>query len=106
EARRRLMVIQAHEHYVMALALAPDGRTLASASGDGWVRLWPLTPAADRLQRAHDAAEQGRRIAPHVARHRAAASTLEEALAALRADPAIEKRDRTAAMAALLRASR
>lgn len=106
EQRRRLMVIQAHRHYIMALALAPDGKSLASASGDGWIRLWPLTPAAERLRRARFTAKQQARLAPHVEHHRAAADSLERALAALRADRAVDEVDRVAAMAELLRASR
>ncbi|MDJ0973949.1 MAG: serine/threonine-protein kinase [Planctomycetota bacterium] len=106
ERRKRMMVIQAHRHYIMALALSPDGKTLASGSGDGWIRLWPLTPAAERSQRARLAAAQRRRLAPLVERHRRTSDSLAEALEALLRDDAIAPEDRSAAKALLLRASR
>ena len=58
-----------HTAKVMALALSPDGKTVASASWDGTVGLWPLAGGAPRFLRGHDAgvndvafAADGRRL--------------------------------------------
>jgi WD40 repeat protein len=42
-------VLSGHTDGVYALAFAPDGKTLASASGDGTARLWDLTTGRERL---------------------------------------------------------
>src|SRR5262249_51111528 len=39
---RQVRRFEGHEHLVMSLALAPDGKTLASGSADGTVRLWDV----------------------------------------------------------------
>jgi cytochrome c len=41
-------VLQGHTAPIVALAVSPDERTLASASWDGTVRLWPLAPERAR----------------------------------------------------------
>lgn len=43
-----------HTAKVFDLALSPDGQTLASASWDGTVGLWPLAGGAPRFLRGHD----------------------------------------------------
>ena len=45
-----LLQLQGHEAYIHALALHPEGRILASASGDNTVRIWDSRPMAERLR--------------------------------------------------------
>jgi cytochrome c len=46
-------VLQGHTAPVVALALSPDGATLASASWDHTARLWPLAGASPRVLEGH-----------------------------------------------------
>ena len=46
-------VLDGHTAPVVALAVSPDGATLASASWDHTVRLWPLTGGATRVLEGH-----------------------------------------------------
>jgi len=46
-------VLKGHTAPVAALAASPNGRTLASASWDGTVRLWPFTGGAPRVLEGH-----------------------------------------------------
>jgi cytochrome c len=46
-------VLQGHTAQVVALAVSPDGSTLASASWDGTVRLWPLAGGAPHVLEGH-----------------------------------------------------
>lgn len=97
EQRRRLLVMRAHEDYIIALSLSPDGTMLASGSGDGWVRLDPLSPVGVRVRRATEAAAQHERILPRVQQALADGRSGPEALEALRADAALAQDDRRAA---------
>jgi cytochrome c len=46
-------VLEGHEAPIAALAVSPDGATLASASWDHTVRLWPLAGGAARVLEGH-----------------------------------------------------
>jgi cytochrome c len=46
-------VLEGHQAPVVALALSPDGGTLASASWDHTIRLWPLAGGAPRVFEGH-----------------------------------------------------
>jgi cytochrome c len=46
-------VLEGHEAPIVGLALSPDGKSIASASWDGTVRLWPLDGGAPRVLAGH-----------------------------------------------------
>ena len=46
-------VFEGHTAPIVALAVSPDGKTLASASWDRTVRLWPLDGGAPRVLEGH-----------------------------------------------------
>jgi cytochrome c len=46
-------VLQGHVAPIVALAVSPDGATLASAAWDNTVRLWPLAGGAPRVLEGH-----------------------------------------------------
>ena len=48
-----ISVLQGHSAPVAALAVSPDGATLASASWDASVRLWPLSGGQPRVLEGH-----------------------------------------------------
>ncbi len=45
-AGRKIHSLEGHQDWVESLAVSPDGRSLASFSDDGTLRLWPLGAAA------------------------------------------------------------
>lgn len=47
------IVLEGHTAPIVGLAISPDGATLASASWDGTVRLWPLAGGAPRVLQGH-----------------------------------------------------
>ena len=64
-------VLTGHEAPVVALAVSPDGTTLASASWDHTARLWPLAGGAPRVIARHAQSVNGVAFAPDGrARHR------------------------------------
>lgn len=99
--RQRLMILHAHQDYVSVLSVAPDQSMLASGSGDGWVKLWPLTPVAERVARVRLAEEQRLRLAPIIDRAWSAGTGAAARRDACLADPNLLERDRAAALALL-----
>jgi cytochrome c len=57
-------VLEGHTAPIAALALSPDGATLASASWDHTVRLWPLAGGAPRVLDGHTQNVNGVAFAP------------------------------------------
>jgi cytochrome c len=57
-------VLEGHTAPIAALALSPDGATLASASWDYTVRLWPLAGGAPRVLEGHTQNVNGVAFAP------------------------------------------
>src|ERR1041384_28351 len=52
-------VLQGHTAPIVALAVSPDGATLASAAWDNTVRLWPLAGGAARVLEGHTDRKSG-----------------------------------------------
>ena len=57
-------VLEGHTAPIAALAVSPDGATLASASWDQTVRLWPLAGGAPRVLEGHSQNVNGVAFAP------------------------------------------
>jgi len=57
-------VLEGHTAPIAALAASPDGATLASASWDQTIRLWPLTGGAPRVLEGHTQNVNGVAFAP------------------------------------------
>jgi cytochrome c len=57
-------VLEGHNAPVVGLAVSPDGNTLASASWDGTLRLWPLGGGPARILEGHQQNVNGVAFAP------------------------------------------
>ncbi|HET7680124.1 MAG TPA: c-type cytochrome [Xanthobacteraceae bacterium] len=57
-------VLEGHAAPVVSLAVSPDGSTLASASWDHSLRLWPLAGGAPRVLQGHSQNVNGAAFAP------------------------------------------
>ncbi|MGE5374875.1 MAG: helix-turn-helix domain-containing protein, partial [Bacteroidota bacterium] len=60
---RELLTLTGHRNWVMGLAFSPDGRTLASTSKDGSVKVWSLAPGGELITVASPVAAPGTRVA-------------------------------------------
>jgi cytochrome c len=57
-------VLEGHEGPIVALAVSPDGTTLASASWDRTIRLWPLAGGVPQVLEGHSQNVNGVAFAP------------------------------------------
>jgi WD40 repeat protein len=92
-----------HTSYIWSLAFSPDGKTLVSGSGDSTVRLWDTEPLRVRYQARREAAAlrpEADRLVEQMLRQKNDPAAVVEAL---RADPALSKPLREAALRAVLR---
>ena len=57
-------VLEGHQGPIVALAISPDGATLASASWDRTIRLWPLAGGAPQVLEGHQQSVNGVAFTP------------------------------------------
>lgn len=76
---------------------------VATASGDGWVHLWPLRPMAERVAQRDASRADDLRLQDAVDRAIRAGADMQARAAALREDSSIADVDRLRAQALLLR---
>jgi WD40 repeat protein len=50
---KKRAILKGHTQYVHAVAFSPDGKTLASASDDGTVKLWDVATGKERATLKH-----------------------------------------------------
>ena len=58
--------LKGHKSYIHSVVFSPDGTQIATASGDGTVRIWDSISRSVRLEEAARAASLRTQVAPYV----------------------------------------
>ena len=98
-----LVRLPGHSDYIYSLAFSPDGKSLASGSGDSTVRLWDTAPLRTRYQARREAEAlrpEAERLVEQLWRQKSDSAGVVEAL---RADDSLSEPLRNAALRAVLR---
>jgi WD40 repeat protein len=103
ETGRELLQLKGHRSYVHELSLSPDGRVLASASGDNTVRFWDSRPLAERIEERDRVLAAEGEVASEVERMFGKLTDRAAVLRAIEAEPGFDALRRHAARNVALR---